>query len=304
MYVEVQPRAAERPPLTIGTAMDTVSTIEAVRSQVRRWRAAGLRIGFVPTMGNLHAGHMSLLSAARFRADRVIVSIFVNPLQFGANEDFASYPRTPLEDQRLLVEAHCDLLFTPTVEQVYPEGGTQRTLVTVRGWNEILCGEFRPGHFDGVATVVAKLFNMVAPDVAVFGEKDYQQFLIVRRMAQELALPVEVIGAPTVRAPDGLALSSRNRYLTAEQRPVAARIYQALSEAARRLAVGESDYGTLESQGRAALERAGMKPDYFAIRNAADLSFPDARSTDLVVLTAARLGRSRLIDNLRVRRPL
>jgi pantoate--beta-alanine ligase len=304
MYVEVQPSATERPPITIGTTMDTVTTIDAVRAQVRRWRAAGLRIGFVPTMGNLHAGHMSLLSAARFRADRVIVSIFVNPLQFGANEDFASYPRTPLDDQRLLVEAHCDLLFMPTVEQVYPDGGTQRTLVTVRGWSDILCGEFRPGHFDGVATVVAKLFNMIAPDIAVFGEKDYQQFLIVRRMAQELALPVDVIGAPTVRAPDGLALSSRNRYLTAEQRPVAARIYQALSTAARRLAVGESDYAALESQGRASLERAGMKPDYFAIRNAADLSPPEAASTDLVVLTAARLGRSRLIDNIKVRRPL
>jgi pantoate--beta-alanine ligase len=284
--------------------MDTVTTIEAVRSQVRRWRAAGLRVGFVPTMGNLHAGHMSLLSAARFRADRVIVSIFVNPLQFGANEDFAQYPRTPLEDQRLLVEAHCDLLFMPTVGEIYPEGGTQRTLVTVRGWSDILCGEFRPGHFDGVATVVAKLLNIVAPDVAVFGEKDYQQFLIVRRMAQDLALPVEVIGAPTVRAPDGLALSSRNRYLTAEQRPVSARIHQALSEAARHLAMGASDYAQLEAQGRALLERAGMKPDYFAIRNATDLSLPNEVSTDLVVLTAARLGRSRLIDNLKVRRPL
>jgi pantoate--beta-alanine ligase len=304
MYVEVQPRAAERPPLIIGTTMDTVTTIEAVRAYVRRWRAGGLRVGFVPTMGNLHAGHMSLLSAARFRADRIIVSIFVNPLQFGPNEDYEQYPRTPLEDQRLLVETHCDLLFTPSVEQIYPEGGTQRTLVSVRELNDTLCGEFRPGHFDGVATVVAKLFNIVAPDVAVFGEKDYQQFLVIRRMARDLALPVEVVGAPTVRAPDGLALSSRNRYLTPEQRAVAPHIYQALAAAARRLANGAGDYYSLEWEGRLSLERAGMRADYFAVRNAADLSKPDAASTDLVVLAAARLGRARLIDNIKVRRPL
>jgi len=178
------------------------------------------------------------------------------------------------------------------------------TWVTVERASQGLCGAARPGHFRGVATVVAKLFNIVAPDVAVFGEKDYQQFLIIRRMAQDLASPVEVVGAPTVRAPDGLALSSRNRYLTAEQRAIAPHIHRALSEAARRLDGGESDYAALERIGRAALERAGMQPDYFAIRNAADLSTPDAGSTDLVVLTAARIGRSRLIDNLRARRPV
>src|ERR1700722_237349 len=195
--------------------MDTVSTIEAVRAHVRAWRAAGLRIGLVPTMGNLHAGHLSLLAAARYRADRVIASIFVNPLQFGVNDDFTRYPRTPVEDARLLAEAQCDLLFAPGVLDIYPDGGTQPTLVSVRGLSEILCGQFRPGHFDGVVTVVAKLFGIVGPDVAVFGEKDYQQFLLIRRMTFDLALPVEVIGAPTVRASDGLALSSRNRYLSA-----------------------------------------------------------------------------------------
>ena len=180
--------------------MDVVTTVVGVRARVRSWRAAGLRIALVPTMGNLHAGHMSLLTRPRQRADRVIVSIFVNPLQFGPAEDFAAYPRTLEDDQRLLTEGRCDLLFAPTVEQIYPEGGAQPTLITVRGLSSELCGQFRPGHFDGVTTVVAKLFNIVTPDVAVFGEKDIQQFVLIRRMTSDLLLPVEVIGAPTVRA--------------------------------------------------------------------------------------------------------
>jgi len=281
--------------------METVSTIEAVRAYVRAWRSKGQRVGFVPTMGNLHAGHLSLLAAARYRADRVIASIFVNPLQFGPHEDFARYPRTPVEDERLLAEAQCDLLFTPGVLEIYPDGGTQPTLVSVRGLSEILCGQFRPGHFDGVVTVVAKLFGIVAPDVSVFGEKDYQQFLLIRRMTLDLALPVEVIGAPTVRANDGLALSSRNRYLTSAERARAPAIYQALRAAVLRIDAGERDYEGIESAGREALERAQMAPDYFSIRSAADLSAP-ADASDLIVLTAARLGRSRLIDNLRASR--
>jgi pantoate--beta-alanine ligase len=280
--------------------MDTVSTIEAVRAHVRAWRAAGLRIGLVPTMGNLHAGHLSLLAAARYRADRVIASIFVNPLQFGANEDFTRYPRTPLEDARLLTEAQCDLLFAPGVLDIYPDGGTQLTLVSVRGLSEILCGQFRPGHFDGVVTVVAKLFGIVGPDVAVFGEKDYQQFLLIRRMTLDLALPVEVVGAPTVRASDGLALSSRNRYLSAAERARAPAIFQALRAAVAQIDAGNRDYEVIERAGREALEHAEMKPDYFSIRSAADLSVPTGAS-DLIALTAARLGRSRLIDNLRAR---
>ena len=280
--------------------MDTVSTIEAVRAHVRAWRAAGLRIGLVPTMGNLHAGHLSLLAAARYRADRVIASIFVNPLQFGVNDDFTRYPRTPVEDARLLAEAQCDLLFAPGVLDIYPDGGTQPTLVSVRGLSEILCGQFRPGHFDGVVTVVAKLFGIVGPDVAVFGEKDYQQFLLIRRMTFDLALPVEVIGAPTVRASDGLALSSRNRYLSATERARAPAIFQALRAAVAQIDAGSRDYEAIERAGREALEHAEMKPDYFSIRNAADLSAP-AGASDLIVLTAARLGRARLIDNLRAR---
>jgi pantoate--beta-alanine ligase len=283
--------------------MNTVTTIDAVRAQVLQWRAAGMRVAFVPTMGNLHAGHMSLLAAARYRGDRVVASIFVNPLQFGPSEDYTAYPRTLLEDQQLLQEAHCDLLFAPGVADMYPHGGDQRTLIVVRGLSDILCGRFRPGHFDGVATVVAKLFGIVAPDVAVFGEKDYQQLLVVRHMTLDLALPVQIVGAPTVRAVDGLALSSRNRFLNPEERARAPAIYQSLSHAARAIYGGSTDHAALEREGTATLEQAGMSVDYFAIRNAADLGEADAQSTDLVVLAAARLGRARLIDNLRAHRP-
>jgi pantoate--beta-alanine ligase len=282
--------------------METVTTIEAVRACVREWRHQRLRVAFVPTMGNLHAGHMSLLAAARFRGDRVVASIFVNPLQFGPSEDYTAYPRTLDEDQKLLAEAHCDLLFAPSVTQMYPTGGDQRTVVMVRGLSDILDGHFRPGHFDGVATVVTKLFGIVAPDVAVFGEKDYQQLLVVRHMTQDLALPVEIIGAPTVRAADGLALSSRNRYLEAGERAQSIAIHQALLAAAQSIHGGRSDFEALEQEGGQRLHRAGMQLDYFAIRNALDLTPADAASTDLVILVAARMGRARLIDNMRAHR--
>ncbi len=280
--------------------MHTVRTIEAVRAHVRAWRAARLSVALVPTMGNLHAGHMSLLQAARERAARVVASIFVNPLQFGPSEDYAGYPRTLEEDQQLLREAQCDLLFAPSVEELYPDQGTQQTVVSVRGLTDILCGPFRPGHFDGVATVVAKLFGIVAPDLAVFGEKDFQQLMVIHRMTLDLALPVEVIGAPTVRAADGLALSSRNRYLSEEERARAPAIYRALRAAVDALATGERDFAALERRGWRALEQAGMKPDYFTILSSRDLSAPTAATMELVVLTAARLGRARLIDNLRL----
>ncbi|MEO7775129.1 MAG: pantoate--beta-alanine ligase [Steroidobacteraceae bacterium] len=282
--------------------MQTITSIRELREQLSRWRLAGQRIGFVPTMGNLHAGHISLLSAARFRADKVVASVFVNPLQFGPSEDFATYPRTPDDDQQLLAEAKCDLLFTPSAEEMYPQGTKQLTWVSVRGLSEILCGEYRPGHFDGVATVVAKLFGIVQPDVAVFGEKDYQQLTIIRRMTDDLSLPVEVIGAPTVRTPDGLAMSSRNRYLSAEDRAVAPQVHGALMMAVSRIDSGDADYAGIERTGVQALEKAGMQPDYFAVRDSADLGPPRASSSELIVLTAARLGRARLIDNLRVLR--
>jgi pantoate--beta-alanine ligase len=280
--------------------MDVATTVAEVRARVRDWRAAGLRVALVPTMGNLHAGHLSLLAAARYRADRVIASVFVNPLQFGPAEDFAAYPRTLADDEGLLAEAHCDLLFAPTVEQIYPDGGAQPTLITVRGLASVLCGQFRPGHFDGVATVVAKLFNIVAPDVAVFGEKDFQQYIIIRRMTHDLMLPVEIVGAPTVRAPDGLALSSRNRYLSPEERAIAPAIHRALQAAVKRLDEGDRNFLGIESAGWQALAVAGLRPDYFAVRDADDLQTPRPTSQELVVLTAARLSKARLIDNLRL----
>jgi pantoate--beta-alanine ligase len=282
--------------------MQTVTRIQALREVLRGWRSQGLRIGFVPTMGNLHPGHISLLAAARHRADRIVASVFVNPLQFGPKEDFDRYPRTPQEDARLLEEARCDLLFLPSVEEMYPEARDQATRVHVSGLAEILCGAVRPGHFDGVATVVAKLFGIVQPDVAVFGEKDFQQLSIIQRMTRDLAIPVEVVGAATVRAPDGLAMSSRNRYLTEAERRIAPRLYEALRAAVARIDAGEADYASIEAEGRAALSAAGMRPDYFQVRDAATLELPRAGAGELVVLAAARLGRARLIDNLRASR--
>ena len=283
-----------------GRSMRVVRSVEEVRAQVRVWRKAGQRIALVPTMGNLHAGHISLLQLARQRGDRVVVSIFVNPLQFGPEEDYARYPRTPDDDIRMLEEAQCDLLFAPGVDELYAEGGSQRTLVTVRGLSEILCGVVRPGHFDGVATVVAKLFGVVAPDVAVFGEKDFQQFRVVQLMTRDLAIPVEVVGAPTVRADDGLALSSRNRYLSAEDRARAPAVYRSLQEGAARLRAGVRDFASIENAGAALLVAAGMKVDYYAVRDADDLALPSSVTREFVLLTAVRLGNARLIDNLRV----
>jgi pantoate--beta-alanine ligase len=236
---------------------------------------------------------------SQHRPDRVIASVFVNPLQFGPGEDFERYPRTPDDDQRLLEQAGCDLLFMPSVKEIYPDGPSA-TRVSVKALSEILCGAVRPGHFDGVATVVAKLFGIVQPDLAVFGEKDYQQLAIIRRMTLDLDLPVEVVGAPTVRSPDGLAMSSRNRYLTDTERAVAPRIHQTLRAVAARLAAGERTFAALEAFGAAELRGARMQPDYFEIRDAATLLEPHPGSRELVILTAARLGKARLIDNLRV----
>ncbi len=281
--------------------MDTVTTIAAVREHVRRWRAEGRRIAFVPTMGNLHAGHVSLIEAARSHGDRFVASIFVNPMQFGPNEDFAHYPRTPSQDARMLAEAGCDLMFMPDVVEIYPNGSERATRVEVPGLSSILDGEFRPGHFEGVATVVAKLFHIVEPDVAVFGEKDFQQLTIIRRLVADLCMPIAIIAAPTVRDPDGLAMSSRNQYLTDEERRKAPVIHQTLLSAVERLRAGDRDFSVIERSGLEALERAGFRPDYFSIRRADDLSIPDPDTRHLVVLTAARLGRARLIDNLQLR---
>jgi pantoate--beta-alanine ligase len=280
--------------------METVTTIVAVRDCVRRWRAEGRRIAFVPTMGNLHTGHVSLIEMARRHGDRFIASIFVNPMQFGPNEDFAHYPRTPTQDARMLAEAGCDLMFMPDVAEIYPHGSERATKVEVPGLSSTLDGEFRPGHFEGVATIVAKLFHIVEPDVAVFGEKDFQQLTIIRRMADDLCMPVTVVAAPTVRDPDGLAMSSRNQYLTDEERRKAPVIHQRLLRAVERLRSGDRDFAAIEREALEALVAGGFRPDYFAVRRSDDLSAPQTDTPHFVVLVAARLGRARLIDNLQL----
>jgi pantoate--beta-alanine ligase len=282
--------------------LDTVTTIAAVREHVQAWRRQGLRVAFVPTMGNLHAGHVSLIEAARQHGERFIASIFVNPMQFGPNEDFAHYPRTPREDERMLAAAGCSLMFMPDVNEIYPNGAERATHVEVPALSRILDGEFRPGHFEGVSTVVAKLFHIVEPDVAVFGEKDYQQLTVIRRMVADLCMPVKIIGAPTVRDGDGLAMSSRNQYLTKAERALAPQIYQALQSAAQRVRAGDVDFASIERAGFEALERAGFQPDYFSVRQAEDLSTATADTRELVILTAARIGKARLIDNVQVTR--
>jgi pantoate--beta-alanine ligase len=282
--------------------MDIVTKIAAVREHVRRWRSEGRRVAFVPTMGNLHPGHVSLIEAARRHGDRFVASIFVNPMQFGPNEDFAHYPRTPTQDERMLAEAGCNLMFMPDVGEVYPNGSERATRVDVPGLSRVLDGEFRPGHFEGVSTIVATLFHIVEPDVAVFGEKDFQQLTVIRRMVADLCLPVEIVGAPTVRDADGLAMSSRNQYLTPTERLVAPRIYEMLQAAAKRLSTGDVEFASIERFGVEALTKVGMKPDYFAVRRAEDLGAPVNDTKHLVVLTAARLGKARLIDNFQVRK--
>jgi len=280
--------------------MKTLASRTELRDIVRVWRTSGQRIAFVPTMGNLHAGHGDLVSRARTLADRVIVSIFVNPMQFGPNEDFAQYPRTPYEDTQLLTTLGADVLFIPNATDIYPEGYELSTFIDVPGLTDILCGAFRPGHFRGVATVVAKLFNLVAPDVAIFGEKDFQQLMVVRRMANDLCMAVEIVGAPTMREPDGLAMSSRNRYLSANERAVAPSIYKALTETAERLKGGDRNFESLERSASEMLSAIGFTVDYFSVRNAANLQPPVASTREFVILTAARIGKARLIDNLQV----
>jgi pantoate--beta-alanine ligase len=283
--------------------LNIVTTIAEVREHVRGWRREGLKVAFVPTMGNLHAGHVSLIETARRHGERFVASIFVNPMQFGPNEDYAHYPRTPREDEHMLAAAGCSLMFMPDAREIYPNGSERATRIEVPALSRILEGEFRPGHFEGVSTVVAKLFHIVQPDVAVFGEKDFQQLTVIRRMVAELCMPVEVIGAPTVRDRDGVAMSSRNQYLTQAERSLAPRIYASLQAAAQRLRAGDADFASIERAGCTALEAAGLRPDYFAIRRAADLGSPASAERALVVLAAARMSKARLIDNVQVTRP-
>ncbi len=280
--------------------MDQINDIAELRAQVLAWRKAGLRVGFVPTMGNLHGGHLTLVDEARRQADRIVVSIFVNPTQFSAGEDYADYPRTFEADCGLLQTKAVDLVFSPSVEALYPSGPNLQTRVDVPRLNDMLCGISRPGHFTGVATVVAKLFNIVQPDVAVFGLKDYQQLMVIRQMVADLAWPIEIVGAPIAREPSGLAMSSRNAYLTAEQTEQAAVIYQTLRALADQITDQTWDRQSLVEAGLSALKAGGLEPDYLEIRRAADLENPQPDDQSLIILVAAYLGRARLIDNLPV----
>ena len=277
--------------------IETITELDALRARVNGWKREGLRVGFVPTMGNLHAGHYSLVMLARQSADRVVSSVFVNPTQFGPNEDFTRYPRTPEADTTGLEGAGCDVLWLPTVESMYPFGVELAASINVPGISEVLEGAHRPGHFDGVCTVVTRLFNQVQPDIAAFGKKDFQQLTVIRQMVTDLAFPIEILGGGIVRENDGLAMSSRNQYLGADERPVAAEIRRALLAMREGLVAGQPR-GVVEAEASRRLAEAGFAVDYAAIRRP-DLSVPgEGEEGAKVALIAARLGKTRLIDNL------
>ncbi|HIF9313772.1 TPA: pantoate--beta-alanine ligase [Photobacterium damselae] len=277
--------------------MQTFADIASIREQVRTWRREGRRIAFVPTMGNLHDGHMRLVRKARKYADIVVVSIFVNPMQFDKPEDLQNYPRTLDDDLTKLDAEHVDVVFTPTPEMMYPQGLESQTFVEVPILSQMLEGALRPGHFRGVATIVTKLFNIVQPDVACFGEKDYQQLALIRQMVKDMAMDIEIVGVPTVRELDGLALSSRNGYLTVDERqraPVLARTMRWVSSQMRG---GRTDYDDLIVDANDQLRAAGLQPDASFIRDAVTLQPVSETSTKAVILMAAQLGKARLIDN-------
>lgn len=278
--------------------MQTVHTIQAVRDFVKAAKKQGKSVGFVPTMGNLHSGHIHLISQAKTQCDVVICSIFVNPTQFGANEDFGSYPRTLEADSQQLQAAHCDLLFAPSALEMYPNGSSQHTVITVNGLSEQLCGAFRPTHFAGVATVVSKLFNIVQPDSAFFGEKDFQQLAVIKCLTTELDFDIKIIGVATQRAEDGLALSSRNGYLSEQERALAPAIYKVLGQLRSAILNGQREYTMLCDASVLHLQKMGFDPDYVSVRCSATLEEASADDTQLVILIAAKLGKTRLIDNL------
>lgn len=283
--------------------MQVVNTINDLRQLINNWRLAGKRIAFVPTMGNLHAGHLRLVEVAKQCADKVVVSIFVNPTQFGVGEDFAAYPRTLAEDSDKLQQIATDLLFLPDVNEIYPNQPS--TTVSVKPLSTLHCGAFRPGHFDGVATVVTKLFNIVQPDVACFGLKDYQQLAVIKTLVRDLNIPIEIKPVATERDTDGLALSSRNGYLTAAERALAPKLYQSLCAARDKLIANKKrgltpDFTEIEQTALAFLQDNGFQPDYFSICDADSLQLANASTESLVILAAARLGKARLIDNITV----
>ena len=280
--------------------MITNADLKSLRATVREWKRQALTVALVPTMGNLHDGHLSLLARAREIADRSVVSIFVNPIQFGHGEDYERYPSTLADDSAKLERAGLDMLFAPNLAELYPGGITEDTRVTVPALSDILCGQFRPGHFSGVTTVVSKLLINVQPDFALFGEKDFQQVLVIQRMAHDLLFPVEIIGMPIVREADGLAMSSRNSYLDPQQRKIAATIHATLVAATATLRAQTMSVAELEHRSAADLAAVGMRPEYFSVRRAVDLAPPRAGDQALIILAAAWLGSARLIDNIQV----
>jgi pantoate--beta-alanine ligase len=280
--------------------MRTYTLNAQLQRALREERARGNTIAFVPTMGNLHEGHLDLVRRARELCDTVVVSIFVNPMQFGPNEDLDAYPRTLTADKEKLFAEGVQHLFAPDVEEIYPEGMGAQTAITVPALSDTLCGASRPGHFTGVATVVSKLFNIVQPDVAVFGEKDFQQLSIIRKMVKDLCMPIDIVGVPTARDEDGLALSSRNGYLTPEERKKAPLLNQLLMECREAIACGFDNFRELEAHARLKLIQAGFEPDYFEIRDARTLDEVTENTEEVAILAAARLGKPRLIDNVRL----
>ncbi|AAN53945.1 pantoate--beta-alanine ligase [Shewanella oneidensis MR-1] len=278
--------------------MITSAHIDDIRTQVRAWRAKGETVAFVPTMGNLHQGHITLVKEAAKKCDHVVASIFVNPMQFGQNEDLDAYPRTLEADSQALTAAGAELLFTPTPAIIYPKGLAQQTYVEVPGISDVLCGASRPGHFRGVATIVCKLFNIVQPDIAFFGNKDYQQLLVIRTMVEDLSLPIEIIGIDTIREASGLAMSSRNGYLTAQEKAAAPALKKAIDAMAQGIKQGISIEQVTE-EAKASLTAAGFTPDYLEVRHADTLAKAETQDKALVILAAAYLGKARLIDNLR-----
>lgn len=277
--------------------MLVVNNPAALREQIGQWHREGRAIAFVPTMGNLHQGHLTLVEEARHHGDKVVVSIFVNPLQFDKAEDLANYPRTLEQDCAALGAAGVDLVFTPTPEIMYPQGLASQTFVEVPGISSLLEGALRPGHFRGVSTVVTKLFNLVQPNVACFGEKDYQQLALIRKMVADMAMPIEIVGVPTVRAEDGLALSSRNGYLTAAERAIAPELARTMNWIAEQIEAGNSHLPSLVAQASQRLDNAGFRTDAIDIVDADTLESASAESQRLVILMAAYLGKARLIDN-------
>lgn len=278
--------------------MLVVRTIKQLQEELNQRRQASQSIALVPTMGNLHEGHLQLVKTAQQQADIVVVTLFVNPTQFGANEDLDNYPRTFQDDCNQLESINANILFAPSINEIYPLGGNNTSHVHVPGITHLLCGASRPGHFDGVTTIVCKLFNITRADVAIFGEKDYQQLAVIRRMVSDLNIPIHIISEPIVRAHDGLAMSSRNGYLTDKERIIAPQLYQALQEVKQQLLNGETDFLALENNAKTQLSSSGFRPDYCSIYHALELKPAKKGDKELVILAAAFLGPTRLIDNI------